>query len=51
MAWTASLGVSVGDATKESHYDQHVANSEYLQTLADVEHNFDVARGTGTTRL
>jgi hypothetical protein len=47
MAWTASLGVSVGDATKESHYDQHVANSEYLQTLADVEHNFDVATGTG----
>lgn len=47
MAWTAALGVSVGDATKETHYDQLVANAEYLQTLADVEHDFDVSTGDG----
>jgi hypothetical protein len=28
MAWTGSLGVSVGDATKESQYDQLAANVE-----------------------
>ena len=48
MAWTASLGVSVGDATKESHYDQAVANIDYLQTLADAEHDFDVSTGDGS---
>lgn len=47
MAWTASLDVSVGDATKETDYDNLVANAEYLQTLADVAHDFDVSTGTG----
>jgi hypothetical protein len=47
MAWTASLDVSVGDATKETDYDQLVANVEYLQTLADAEHNFHISSGTG----
>ena len=35
MAWTASLNVAVGDATKETDYDLLVGNAEYLQTLAD----------------
>ena len=47
MAWTASLDVSVGDATKETDYDQLVANAEYLQTLANAEHDFHVGTGDG----
>jgi len=47
MAWTASLDVSVGDATKETDYDQLVANVEYLQTLSNAEHNFHISTGTG----
>jgi len=47
MAWTASLNVSVGDATKETDYDQLVANAEYLQTLANAEHDFHVGTGDG----
>ena len=41
------MDVSVGDATKETDYDQLVANVEYLQTLADAEHNFHISTGTG----
>ena len=47
MAWTASLDVAVGDATKETDYDQLVANVEYVQTLADAQHNFHISSGTG----
>ena len=47
MAWTASLDVSGGDATKETDYDQLVANVEYLQTLSNAEHNFHISTGTG----
>tara|TARA_R110000765_G_scaffold67804_2_gene130946 strand:- start:728 stop:1525 length:798 start_codon:yes stop_codon:yes gene_type:complete len=47
MAWTTLLGVTVGDATKETDYDTLSANAEYLQTLADVEHDFHVATGDG----
>lgn len=47
MAWNSSLDVAVGDATKETDYDDLVENVEYLQALADVEHDFDVSTGTG----
>ena len=42
MAWTASLGVSVGDATKETDYDQLVANAEYLHTALNTIMDTDV---------
>ncbi len=46
MAWSASLGVSVGDATKETDYDNLVANAEYLQTNIAVEHDIPTSSPT-----
>ena len=47
MAWTAALDVDVGDATKETDYDPLADNAEYLQVLADIDHDFNVSTGTG----
>lgn len=47
MVWTPSLDVDIGDYTKASDYDLLADNPEYLQVLADVQHNFDVSTGTG----
>ena len=47
MAWTAALDAVIGNPTKASDYDKLVANAEFLQTKADVDHDFDVATGTG----
>ena len=47
MAWTASLTATVGSPTKASDYTKLVANVEYVQTLADVQHDFHVSTGTG----
>ena len=48
MVWTAGLDVDVGDPTKASDYDTLADNPEYLQTLADVEHDFNVSTGDGS---
>lgn len=47
MAWTASLGVSVGDATKETHYDQLAANAEFNKATAGVTLDMDASTGDG----
>lgn len=50
MAWTANLDVDIGDYTKASDYDLLADNADYLQTLADVGHDFDISTGTGYHR-
>lgn len=47
MAWTVSLDAVIGNYTKASDYDKLVANAEYVQTLADIDHDFHVSTGTG----
>jgi hypothetical protein len=47
MVWTASLDAVIGAYTKASDYDKLVANVEYLQTLANVDHDFHISTGTG----
>jgi hypothetical protein len=47
MAWTSGLGVSVGDATKATHYNELEVNQDYIRDLADIDHDIDVSTGTG----
>ncbi len=47
MVWTAALDVDPGDYTKASDYDTLADNPEYLQVLADVDHDFHITTGTG----
>ncbi len=47
MAFVDALTVVVGNATKKTDYDQVADNTEWLQTLLDVEHDFDISTGDG----
>jgi len=48
VSWTAGLDVDIGESTKASDYDDLADNAEYVQELADVEHDFDVSTGDGS---
>ena len=47
MAFTDSLDVTIGDATKASDYDNLADNTEFNRTKADVDHDFNISTGTG----
>ena len=47
MAYTLALDVNIGDYTKASNHDNLSTNVDYLQVLADVQHNFNIITGTG----
>lgn len=47
MAYTSAYAVVVGAATKKTDIDGISVNTDYLQTLANVDHNFHVSTGTG----
>ena len=51
MAYTLALDVNIGDYTKASNYDTLSDNADYLQVLADVDHDFHVSTGTGKHKL
>jgi len=47
MAYTSAYAVVVGAATKKTDIDGISTNTDYLQTLANVDHDFHVSTGTG----
>ncbi len=47
MAWQATSDVNIGDYTKASDHNKVRGNVEWLQSKADVQHNFDTSTGTG----
>lgn len=47
MAWQATSDVNIGDYTKASDHNKVRGNVEWLQGLADVDHDFNTSTGTG----
>lgn len=47
MPYTSAFAVVIGAATKKTDVDSISTNTDYLQVLSDVDHNFNVSTGTG----
>lgn len=47
MAYTSAFAVVIGAATKKTDVDSISTNTDYLQTLDNVDHNIHVSTGTG----
>lgn len=47
MAFTNSMDVDIGDATKASAHDNLADNTEFNREKADVDHDFDITTGDG----
>ena len=47
MPFTDALDVDVGDPTMASQYDNLADNPEWLRSLLEADHDFDISTGTG----